>query len=104
MLINGEELAQLKRHTWQMVEAFGLDSRIERYQGKRPIGFYQWDMDCLIIVVDMALKDPREYPSQDSSAYLALKRLHDRLEEEYRRAFEIRKFVRFQRDSEDRGR
>jgi hypothetical protein len=48
MLIDGEELAQLKRHTWLMAEAFGLDSRIERYQGKRPIGFYRWDMDCLI--------------------------------------------------------
>ncbi len=88
MLIDGEELAQLKRHTWQMAEAFGLDSRIERYQGKRPIGFYRWDMDCLIDVVDMALNDPREYPSKDSSAYLAIKRLHDRLKEEYRRAFD----------------
>jgi len=88
MLIDGEELAQLKRHTGLMAEAFGLDSRIERYQGKRPIGFYRWDMDCLIDVVDMVLNDPREYPSKDSSAYLAIKRLHDRLKEEYRRAFD----------------
>jgi len=89
MLIDGEELAQLKRHTGQMAEAFGLDSRIERYQGKRPIGFYRWDLDCLIDVVDMALKDPREYPSKDSFAYLAIKRLHDRLKEEYERTFEL---------------
>jgi hypothetical protein len=42
----------------------------------------------LIDVVDIALNDPREYPSKDSSAYLAIKRLHDRLKEEYRRAFD----------------
>lgn len=88
MLIDGEELAQLKRHTWQMAEAFGLDSRIERYQGTRAIGFYRWDMDCLIDVVDMALNDTREYPSKDSSGYVALKRLHARLKEQYRRAFD----------------
>lgn len=102
MLITGEELAQLKRHTWMMVEAFGLDTRIDRYQGKRPIGFYPWDMDCLIMVADSALKNPKEYPSQDSPEYLALKRLHDRLEEEYHRAFKIRRFVRFQVVPKDR--
>ena len=87
MLIDGEELDQLKRHTWQMVEAFGLDSRIERYKGRRPIGLYRWDMDCLIDVVDIALNDTREYPSKENSDYLALKRLRDRLKEEYQRAF-----------------
>lgn len=88
ILIGGEELAELKRHTWQMVEAYGLDSRIDRYQGKRPIGFYRWDMDCLIDVMGMALNDIRAYPSKDSSAYLALKMLHDRLKKEYSRAFD----------------
>ncbi len=88
ILIDGEELAELKRHTWLMVEAYGLDSRIERYQGKRPIGFYRWDMDCLIDVMSLALNDTRAYPSKDSSAYLALKMLHDRLKKEYSRAFD----------------
>lgn len=37
-----------------VVEAFGLDTRIDRCQEKRPIGFYPWDMDCLIRVVDSA--------------------------------------------------
>ncbi|MBN1775726.1 MAG: hypothetical protein JW817_04605 [Clostridiales bacterium] len=41
ILIDDEERAQLNRHTWQMVEAFGLDSRIERYKGRRPIGLYR---------------------------------------------------------------
>ncbi len=88
LLIDGEELTQLKRHTWLMAEAFGLDSRIENYQGKRAIGFYRWDMDCLIDVVTMALDDPKEYPAQDTPEHVALKRLGARLKDEYRRAYD----------------
>ncbi len=67
MLITGDELTELQRHTWQMAEAFGLDSRIERrYQGKRAIGFWRWDMNCLLDVIPMALDDRTEYPSKDS--------------------------------------
>ncbi len=88
LLIDGEELAQLKRHTWQMAEAFGLDSRIERYYGKRSIGFYRGDMDCLIDVVNMALDDRREYPTKDSPGYAALRKLAARLKDEYQWAFE----------------
>lgn len=29
ILISGEELTELKRHTWLMDEAFGLDSRYD---------------------------------------------------------------------------
>jgi hypothetical protein len=39
VLINDDELRELKRFTIDMVEAFGLDRRIEAYSGKRPIGF-----------------------------------------------------------------
>ncbi|MCL0102630.1 hypothetical protein M1N93_01555 [Dehalococcoidia bacterium] len=88
MLIEGLELAELKRHSWQMAEAFGLDSRIERYQGKRPIGLYRWDMDCLIDIMVAALDNPTEYPSHDSAGYQALKRLYMRMQEEYRRRFD----------------
>ena len=61
ILITGEELEELQKHTWSMVEAFGLDRRIEQYKGKRPIGLYQWDMECLIMMcgshspIDLAL-------------------------------------------------
>jgi len=78
----------LKRFTFDMVEAFGLDRRIEAYSGKRPIGFYRWDLDCLLAVIDNALKDQRAYPDKTSSSYAALKRLHDRFQEEYRRVWE----------------
>lgn len=87
MLIDGDELAELKRHTMDMAEAYGLDGRVERYHGIRPIGFYRWDLDCLIAVVESALTDRRAYPSTDSQGYQALQRLLTRFQDEYRRAY-----------------
>ncbi len=88
LLITGDELLELQRFTVDMAEAFGLDRRIEAYAGKRPIGLYRWDVDCLLDVMDLALKDERSYPDKTSSAHAALKRLRDRLHAEYRRLWE----------------
>ena len=85
--ITGDELHELKRFTIDMVEAFGLDRRIEAYSGKRPIGFYRWDLDCLSAVIDNALKDQHAYPDKMSSSYAALKRLQIRLEDDYRKVW-----------------
>ena len=63
VLITGRELEELKKHTWQMAEAFGLDRRIEMYQGKRPITLYAWDLDCLVDVMADALAVSTEYPT-----------------------------------------
>ena len=87
ILITGDELLELKRFTIYMVEAFGLDRRIEAYSGKRPIGFYRWDLDCLLAVIDNALKDLRAYPYKASAGYAALNRLLDRLQDEYRKVW-----------------
>jgi hypothetical protein len=84
VLINGDELRELKRFTIDMVEAFGLDRRIEAYSGKRPIGLHSWDADCLLAVIDNALQDECAYPNKASSAYAALKRLQEMLDDEYR--------------------
>lgn len=46
-----EELELLQENTWQMAESFGLDRRITNLTGKRKVGFYSWDLDCLEIVV-----------------------------------------------------
>ena len=81
ILITGDELLELQRFTIDMAEAFGLDRRIEAYSGKRPIGFYRWDVDCLLAVMDLALKDQCAYPDKTSSGYAALKPLRDRLQE-----------------------
>jgi hypothetical protein len=41
------EFDLLQDNTYQMAESFGLDDRIARLSGKKPIGFYSWDLDCL---------------------------------------------------------
>jgi hypothetical protein len=56
-----------------MAEALGLDRRIEKYSGKKLIGFYRWDFDCLLAVTGNALQDNSEYPDKTSSAYTALR-------------------------------
>jgi hypothetical protein len=88
LLITGEELSELQRMTWMMSESFGLDRRIENYGGKRPIGLYRWDFDCLLAVIECALKDTNEYPDKTTSGYHALSQLSDRLRAEYCNAFE----------------
>ncbi len=75
ILISGKELSELKRHSWQMVEAFGLDRRIEKYQGKRPISLYSWDFDCILAVIENA----------NDSGYKILKTLFVRLKNEYQK-------------------
>ena len=31
--ITGLQLEELQKHTWHMIEAFGLDTKIENYKG-----------------------------------------------------------------------
>ncbi len=45
------ELEILQDNTWQMAESFGLDRRIANSTGKRKVGFYMWDLECLEMVV-----------------------------------------------------
>jgi hypothetical protein len=47
-----EELSILQDNTWQMAESFGLDRRIGNLTGKRKVGFFLWDLECLEMVVD----------------------------------------------------
>ena len=79
VLITGAELRELKR--LDLAESFGLDRRIERYEGKRPIGLYQWDLDCLLAVVSLATsgRDPFVSPK----GRVTLKGLQDRLQAVY---------------------
>ena len=88
ILISGRELEELKRFTWSMAEAYGLDRRIESYQGKRPIGFYRWDLDCLEDVIDLALDDDREYPQKSGPCYEAMQQLSVRIKQLRMRAYE----------------
>jgi len=81
LLICDDELRELKRHTYAMAEAFGLDAKIDKYKGTRPITLYRWDLECLLDVIDVALED--DYPDKAAPEYQALKRLGERLHKEY---------------------
>jgi hypothetical protein len=81
ILITGQELIELKKFTGGMCEAFGLDDRIERYKGTRPIGFYRWDLDCLEMVTKDALEDDEEYPEKSGIEYEAMKSLCKRIKD-----------------------
>ena len=87
LLITGEELAELQSQSWKMTEAFGLDRRIENYQGKRPLGLYSWDLECLLCVMEETLKNDRNYPDRNTSGFQALENLFKRVQDEYRNNF-----------------
>ena|SRR6266849_3749348 len=82
-LIAGVELRELKRHTEELPQSFGLDHHLQCYQGTRPITLYRWDPEYLLDVLSMALDDRHQYPSQRSESYLALKAVDDRFKQEY---------------------
>ena len=79
ILITGQELAELKELTYMMAEAFGLDGRVERYQGKRTIGFHRWDLDCLDDVLSIGVDELRDEVGAASPRYLALAGLYERI-------------------------
>lgn len=79
ILITGLELEELQRFTGWMAESFGLDRRIANYRGKRPIGLYRWDIECLQDVIAGALQDPAEYADHSTPGYNALRDLYERV-------------------------
>jgi hypothetical protein len=84
LLIKGAELRELKR--LDLAESFGLDRRIERYEGKRPLGLYRWDLEGLLTALSLALDPPAGYYSPPANKR-AIQMLHDRLQAEYTSAY-----------------
>ena len=87
IIITGEELEVLHSLTYQMAESFGLDTRIDKYQGKRAISFHAWDFDCLFAVIELSLADPKAFPDKTNSRYIALENLCARLKTSYIETF-----------------
>lgn len=86
--IEGEELDELQKWTYQMAESFGLDRRIGNYAGKRPIGLYRWDLECLEAVISSVLFEDNEYPDKSSFEYKAMSSLYEKIMKLYREAFD----------------
>ncbi len=82
VLISGGELRELKR--LDMPESLGLDRRIERYQGARPIGLYRWDLECLLATLSWVV-DGRD-PFVSARGRVTRTALHDRLQAVYEAA------------------
>lgn len=68
VLISDQELVELKKYTYAMAEAYGLDTKIGRYKGTRPIGLWSWDLDCLEAVLDNVLQDYQDTDSPQCQA------------------------------------
>jgi hypothetical protein len=83
VLITGAELWELQQ--LDMPESLGLDRRIERYQGTRPIGLYRWDLECVLATLSWVVegRDPFVPPK----GRVTLKALHDRLQAVYDAAY-----------------
>jgi len=84
---SGRQLIELQKYSCAMVEAFGLDAKIDNYKGIRPISFYSWDLDCILDVLSMALNDEKEYPDKKDEGYLQLHELYMNLKKLYKEAY-----------------
>ena len=87
--ISGLQLTELQEHSGVMCEAFGLDRKIERYKGTRPITFYHWDLECLIDILDWVLNDRDQYPDHGRPEYVALDALRNSLKHLFKQTYDV---------------
>ena len=87
VLITGLELKELKKHIYILCESYGLDSRLDKYKGKRPIQLYRWDMEWIIETLEDVLASADDYPDHNSPGYITLKKLKERLTKIYKKEY-----------------
>jgi hypothetical protein len=85
--ISGLQLEELQKHSCQMVEAFGLDTKVANYKGIKPISFYSWDLDCILDVLDFVLNDEKEYSDKEEEGYIKLNQLYVYLKNTYKEVY-----------------
>jgi len=85
VLIRGAELRELKELS--LAESFGLERRVEKYQGKRPISLYRWDLECLLDTLSLEMTDRSWHPRLHRRDLAVLQSLYDRLRKEYDAAY-----------------
>ena len=86
--LSEDEVRELVWNADELVECFGLDRRIARYKGKRPIGLYRWDIEALYEVYSSILAENKyynkdEYSDKESQEYQALLSLVSKIKELY---------------------
>jgi hypothetical protein len=85
VLITGAELRELK--LLDLPESFGLERRLQRYEGNRPIGLYRWDFEYLLDALSLEMEDRPQLGRLRRRNIDALRSLHDRLRKEYDSAY-----------------
>jgi len=88
VLIHGDELDALREVSTWFGDCFGLEARVLKYQGKRPLGLYEWDFECLLGGIEASLTKERRYGrglTEDERA--ALGRLYERLAAIYKETY-----------------
>ena len=85
VLIKDAELRVLKELS--LPESFGLERRVEQYQGRRPSSLYRWDLECLLDTLSLEMTDRPLHPRPRRRDLAALQSLYDRLRKEYDLAY-----------------
>ncbi len=100
IVVEGSELVELKRHAHKIPECPGLDRRIQRHGGNKPLVVSPDELDWLVAILDAVLHDPKGYPCVEYDPWkleyvpptdercVVCQRLYDRLEQESDRLFE----------------
>ena len=101
IVIEGSELAELKRHAHQIPECPGLDRRIHQHDGNKHFAMSLDELDWLVTVLDAVLHDPKcyrcveyepwklDYVPHTDERCVVCRRLYDRLEQESDRLSEV---------------
>lgn len=99
--VTGDELVELKRHAHEIPECPGLDRRIQKHNGKKPLVISRDELDWLVAVLDAVLHDRKGYPCVEYDPWkleyvprsdercVTCQRLYDRLNAESERLYEI---------------
>ena len=101
IVIEGSELAELKRHAHEIPECPGLDRRIQRHDGNKPFVISLDELDWLVAVLDAVLHDAKGYPCVEHEPWrlenvphtdercVVCRWLYDTLNQESDRQFEV---------------
>jgi hypothetical protein len=79
LLIQGDELGAIQDVCYVFTECFGLDTRIANYKGKRPLGLYQWDYECLMAGLDYIVNNERGGEGKSQKELKLLQKLLERI-------------------------
>lgn len=88
LFIQGDELYAIQDVCYVFTECFGLDSRIANYKGKRSLGLYQWDFECLIAGLDYIVNNEKGRQGVSSKDLELLRNLLIRIDKIYRNTYD----------------